>query len=131
MCSKHLSSELRSVRTASTQNTTVVHRATEAMPAARLVKAWVTLELRRNSGACSVRAGVQWSVDGETWDTAVEFGPAFTISNGLTSDTQFRDLTVLGTRKRLGRLVLITKNSSSAEVEYCDARLDVDLTGTD
>jgi hypothetical protein len=75
--------------------------------------------------------GLQYSDDGTTWDAAVTFGPATTTTEGRTSDTQFRDLTVLGTRKRFVRFVVVTTNTASGAVEYCDVQLSLILTGTD
>ena len=51
-----------------------------------------TLDLRRQSTDCSVRVAYQYSDDGETWDTAEEFGPAATTTEGETVGS-FTDVT--------------------------------------
>jgi hypothetical protein len=133
MCTNVVTSPLEPVWSASTQNDTVVHPRTGAMPTQDAVKAWASFEIRRSTGACSVRVGLQYSADGETWDTAVGFGPAAATSEGEHQDTTFAwvDLTALGSRKRFVRFVLLCVNTAGDSVEYCDAGFRIDLTGSD
>ena len=131
MCSKTGASELRPVWTHRTQHSVVTHPCTDAVATADASKGWVTLQIRRQSGACSVSAGLQYSNDGESWDAAVAFGPSFTSTEGYAYDTAFTDLAALGTRKRWVRFVLLCKNVVASEVEYCEAGLSVQLSGMD
>ena len=125
MCSKSGVSQFTTAWSGGSTSTAnaVFHPLVPATSSVELHNVSLSFEIRNNSGAAKVRGAIRYgNVDG-TWDTAVDFGPTATTSDGWAYDTSFTDVTALGTRKLLAQLGVIVYNDSGTDIEYCRVRV--------
>ena len=100
---------------------------TEPMNSAGVTTVRPAWRVLRPSGGQALRAGVQYSNDGLSWDTAAAFGNDYATDTEVYQ-TSFVDVSQgHGTRKRLVRFGLFIKTNSGTEVEICNATLMVDF----
>jgi hypothetical protein len=125
MCSESRQSPSKDIWSDGT-TTGVFHPMTEAMNSAGVTGVRPSWLVYRPTGGQAINAGVEYSNDGITWDTAVAFGTNYPTSTEVYQTT-FVDVSVLGTRKRLVRFGLFIKTNSGTEVEICNATMMVDF----
>lgn len=96
----------------------IEHPLTATMPSGGIKKVRVSIEMMRQAGNITVRAGYQYSDDGKTWGSMVGIGPA-----ALTSDTVdmgsegWEDIT--SGAKRFIRFGILAVNAANPDVVNC------------
>lgn len=95
--------------------TTLDHPLTDAIPAAAIKTLRTTLEMNKAVGAITTQVYCQFSVDGETWDTAVLLADPVS-TDGTTFGTDFEDVTSY--LKPFVRFGVRAVNSSTSSLNF-------------